>query len=887
VREWGGLEVYLCGLVLLAGCSGKQREFAEANPLLPSAEGAADAAVSAPAGSVALGATCSAPSECASGSCADGVCCQSSCDTVCTRCDAPGREGECTVAASDPECSASCPDSTECRSYGSSAESANCAAAGLCRSASACAPTDAPAGLVCANGTGTCDGLGECVVTGLARLGESCTGDAECGEGHCTVGADGVTRCCDSACSGLCRTCDATGRCDDAPPNDSRCSSVDCPVDDICRDYPDDITANLCRGFGVCRNAADCTPTELRPGAECACGPSGCSLGAGVPCTSGDQCASGLCEATSAGGLVCCAEACAALGSTCSASGVACVQCEGTSAQCNGTTSTACNAGILEVNECGDGCNTVTGSCNELRAAGTGCEVAAQCTSGVCSLDVTGTNRCCTADCAASGRACGTDGACVCPASSQDVTGTCRLLDGQACTAGDGCVSGVCAPTVAGPSVCCAVACAAGTFCSADGSACVECEGAASQCAGNVSSRCENGNLVETTCGNGCDTATGVCTGLLATGQACTDGAQCGSTVCTPDITGALRCCTPDCGLTGRVCAVDGSCTCADPSDIFIRGQCRAPEGQACVSAADCRSDACEPTQAGGQVCCTGACNGQICRANGLGCVQCDGGAPTCQGASSRSCVNNAFVTTACGNGCNVTTGLCNNLIPLGGTGCAGSSQCAGTGSSCQGGGRCCEFDCAAAGRICNNDGTCGCPNGTTPVGGACLLGLGQDCSLANECASGTCQRWFRDADGDLHGTESPVDSIQICSQFGAAPPAGYVASSDDCCDDDERANPDQTELFAEISACDNFDFDCNGDILALFEEATIETGTAACSSFSLADCSFTRWTSGLVPQCGVKAGFTACGQLTSQSSAGPRTSCVSVTGGQTVNRCR
>lgn len=875
---WRNVSLGCLGLAL--SCSGKQREFADVNPLLASPEGTPDAAVGAPAGSVVLGARCTDARECASGLCVDGVCCQSSCDTVCTRCDAPGREGECTVAASDPACSVGCPEATECRSYGSAAATANCEAAGLCRSAGECSPTDSPAGLVCANGAGSCDGVGECVVAGLRRLGEACTADAECGQGHCITGANGAI-CCDSACSGFCQVCDATGRCDAPPLDDPRCTSVDCPPDDICRDYPEDITANRCRGFGTCRSTADCTPTELRAGAECSCGPAGCLLGAGVPCTTADQCSSGLCEATSAGSLVCCAEACGAQGSTCAASGAGCVECEGSTAQCNGSTSTACNAGLLEVTECGDGCNPATGACNGLRATGTGCEVAAQCTSGVCSLDVTGTNRCCAADCAASGRACGTDGSCVCPATSQDVTGTCQTLDGQPCTAAAECVSGICGPTIAGASVCCATACATSTFCSADGSACVECEGATSQCAGNVSQRCENGDLVETTCGNGCDAATGVCTGLLATGQACTDGAQCGSTVCAPDIAGALRCCTPDCATSGRVCAVDGSCVCPDPNDIFIRGQCRAPEGQACVAAADCRSDACEPTQGGAQVCCTGACNGQICRANGLGCVQCDGGAPACQGASSRSCVNNAFVTTPCGNGCNAATGLCNNPIPVGSTGCAQGSQCAGSGSSCQGG-RCCEFDCAAAGRVCNNDGTCGCPGGTTPVGQACLVGIGGECTANDQCASQRCDEWFRDFDQDGHG--DPLVRLRVCGTVGSPPPDGYVLSDDDCCDRDDTATPEQTGTFVESNGCGDFDYDCDDDITSSFEVPP--PGVTECADLPLTveACNTAFWVGGSSPACGEAGLFTACA-TTFQGA--PRDVCTSVNGGSQVNRCR
>src|SRR5690606_23369300 len=127
---------------------------------------------------------------------------------------------------------------------------------------------------------------------------------------------------------------------------------------------------------------------------------------------------------------------------------------------------------------------------------------------------------------------------------------------------------------------------------------------------------------------------------LLGNGQTCNANMQCGTNLCAPDLGGTMRCCTPNCAASGRTCGVDGSCVCPDANDIFIRGQCRNPEDQACAAVGDCRSDACESTQANGQVCCTGACNGQICRSTGQGCVQCEGGPPSCQGGSSRTCVN-------------------------------------------------------------------------------------------------------------------------------------------------------------------------------------------------------------------------------------------------------
>jgi hypothetical protein len=281
-------------------------------------------------------------------------------------------------------------------------------------------------------------------------------------------------------------------------------------------------------------------------------------------------------------------------------------------------------------------------------------------------------------------------------------------------------------------------------------------------------------------------------------------------------------------------------------------------------------------------VCCNGACNGQICRADGQGCVQCDGGAPSCQGGASRTCVNNAFLVTTCGNGCNPATGLCNGLIPLGGAGCAADAQCAGSGASCEGG-RCCEFDCVAAGRVCNTNGTCECPSGTTQVGAACQLSNGQECERSDQCASGRCDRWFRDQDGDLYG--DPGADLRTCGTINSVPPAGFVASAGDCCDQDVSANPDQATLLAEPNVCGSFDYNCDGAITNL-SQFTLDRDITSCDQLpdTPEDCNnVTYWSAGDVPPCGETGTFTACGTSFQGGPIGP---CGGITGGPRVNRC-
>ena len=75
------------------------------------------------------------------------------------------------------------------------------------------------------------------------------------------------------------------------------------------------------------------------------------------------------------------------------------------------------------------------------------------------------------------------------------------------------------------------------------------------------------------------------------------------------------------------------------------------------------------------------------------------------------------------------------------------------------------------------------------------VLSLG--CGEAPEAC--TELTFFLDADGDGHGGET---SVQACEA-----PAGHVAQSTDCDDDDASAHPDADEV------CDGVDNDCNGDI--------------------------------------------------------------------------
>ena len=133
------------------------------------------------------------------------------------------------------------------------------------------------------------------------------------------------------------------------------------------------------------------------------------------------------------------------------------------------------------------------------------------------------------------------------------------------------------------------------------------------------------------------------------------------------------------------------------------------------------------------------------------------------------------------------------------------------------------RLDC---GGVCvdplTNDANCGdcannCSTAQTCMNGKCVLLDGQPCETGNDCASGVCNVFFRDEDGDGYGT--PSSSIAKCS-ITAAPP-GYASNSRDCCD-----NGGNVLLAAKIHPGADFqstpagglcgvtwDYDCSGNI--------------------------------------------------------------------------
>ncbi len=87
--------------------------------------------------------------------------------------------------------------------------------------------------------------------------------------------------------------------------------------------------------------------------------------------------------------------------------------------------------------------------------------------------------------------------------------------------------------------------------------------------------------------------------------------------------------------------------------------------------------------------------------------------------------------------------------------------------------------------------------SGVSPDAVEVCNGVDDDCNGAiDETYEGTV--WFRDADGDGRG--NPMDARTACF-----PPAGFVATSNDCDDEDAAIHGDMSEL------CDEKDNDCDG----------------------------------------------------------------------------
>jgi hypothetical protein len=107
-----------------------------------------------------------------------------------------------------------------------------------------------------------------------------------------------------------------------------------------------------------------------------------------------------------------------------------------------------------------------------------------------------------------------------------------------------------------------------------------------------------------------------------------------------------------------------------------------------------------------------------------------------------------------------------------------------------------------------------------------------------------------------------------VSKQACGTAPSGYVTSSDDCCDSDNRAYPGQTEPFTTAVTCvgATFDFNCDGtdelawDLVYQGECCYYVSGAAAWQS---------GWV-GSIPECGESQDFHLCDVTLCSSCTGP-----------------
>ncbi len=316
---------------------------------------------------------------------------------------------------------------------------------------------------------------------------------------------------------------------------------------------------------------------------------------------------------------------------------------------------------------------------------------------------------------------------------------------------------------------------------------------------------------------------------------------------------------TPCQAATGT-CNGDGAC--------IVPG--KASLGQTCTVAADCAEGHCLATgDSGGLICCDTACDGpcQTCGSGGH-CEDMD-----------------------CGNGCDVSTDLCNALIPIGGS-CGSPSQCEDE-ASClldqNGQTRCCERNCADTGEVCNESGLCRCLAGRELADGRCRVIDGQECQQAADCASRVCTDWYVDFDFDGFGTDStristcgndaprPFVDVSGCTgQNGGAFSLNYVTAGRDCCDLNTCGrlpglleqmssvfHPAQTVPGRGNEACgtSQFDRNCDGNV-TVANAAEIPPFSPGCVGNSTS-CTGSGRTTQAEPRCQDTISIRFCGILT------------------------
>jgi hypothetical protein len=686
------------------------------------------------------GATCSADGDCLSGFCANNVCCNSACNGPCVACNLPARLGTCwptDPGVKDPN--------AICKDQGASScgQNGRCDGVGGCQlyavgtqcKAASCSGTHL-------NTATTCDGLGTCRAPGLQDCApflcqqSACTGsckvDADCSAGtgcvngtcgpklngqpcyagpECKSGqcVEGV--CCDSACTGACRSCALTG-------SVGKCTMVAAGNADP-RSTCKDSGAASCGTNGKCDGAGACQLYAKNT----TCAPEACASNVYTPTSTCDG--GGHCVTPSA--IPCSPYAC---------NGTKCFSACTNDSQC------------LPPNRCGSDRLNSCGPANN----GTSCSADNQCKSNHCAQGF-----CCDKACTGACQSCalsGTQGTCTnVPTGSADPTGMCKDLGQNSCGTDGRCQAGACQKYPSG-TACGQASCPSGTGTYTGTSTC---DGAGT-CVKPASVTCYPYMCGAGSCGAACTAdkdcqspatcRNGSC-GLKDAGRTCASAAECQTGLfCSQGV-----CCTTNCNGTCKSCnasaSTAGKCTNVAAGGTDPTSTCKDQGASSCGTNGVCDgAGACQRYPAG-TVCVPPKCpTGSSTQTNAQTCD----GAGKCQAATTTNCTPYACNGASCNTACTtsqdcVSPNVCNaNICGKNhqGQSCNVTSDCL-TGLTCVDGVCCASASCGTC-QSCNVTGSAGtCKNiaaGDAAPAGQCAVSSSTPCGNTGACdGSGACQK--------------------------------------------------------------------------------------------------------------------------------------------------
>lgn len=687
---------------------------------------------------------------------------------------------------------------------------------------------------------------GECVVEPAddgveCDDGNACTQADTCDAGECQGGERKTCEALDD--------CHVAGECD---PESGECSEVAAPDGTGCDDgrvctTGDACQAGSCTGEGVvcvddlacsldsCQEAAggcvsdmtdcaclvdeDCDDGNACNGREhCDPGSKLCQAGSTVVCPeSGDPCLQNTCVPETGA----CEPEAAPNGTACDDASACTARDSCQAGECVGSSPVVCTA-LSQCHQAGS-CDPITGACsNPEKGDDTGCNDGNACTPSDSCQDGacvgSGSVVCSPSDqCHDAGVCNPQTGACSNPAKTDGV----RCDDGNACTLGDSCQDGSCAPAST-------KACDPLDACH-DAGTCNPQTGACSNPQKPNGASCEDGKLCTTS--DAC--VAGKCEG---TSPSCDDGVACTSDSCSEELGGCV--------------SGSGNCACTTSADCNDKNPCNG------VEVCNLQTLTCQP---GTPVDCSGlsdACNVGTCSATTGSCVAtpkqngttCDDGdlctqtsscqAGICKGASPVTCT--ALDQCHDAGVCNPSTGKCTEPAKNNGTACNDSNACTKT-DSCQGG------VCTGSGAVvctaldqCHNAGTCDPSTGvcTDPAktnGSACSDG--DLCTRTDSCQGGVClgaSPVTCSASDQCHLAGTCDSTTGLCSdpvkKDGSACSDGDLCTQTDTCQAGECSGADPVKCTAldqchVVGTCDPDTGACSNPN---------KTNGAACSDGSL-----------------------------------------------------